>query len=276
RECLENLFAALEDSFKKIISKMGITTAEGYRGARLFEAVGLGPELTDFLGNCPSRISGVGFADLVDDAQWRLRQAREKTHPRPVLGRNRDYHAFNARVRMALRKAAISGSLPLATEDEAGSASEGADEPKSDEGGEAAYLTPGGALTSDYQEFSKLVNARVPTVLRDLFTIEKSATPAPLDQIQPAIDLVRNHFRGAAMSHGALTRASHQDTAAALNELGGWSNSGEGGEARFRNDVPERAWGPFWEQVKADREADPETLCLHGERRKSRLRSRVR
>ena len=56
----------------------------------------------------------------------------------------------------------------------------------------------------------------------------------------PALDLVRNHFSGAAMSHGALTTHSHQDIAAAFNELGGYSNSGEGGEARYRNDCPER------------------------------------
>ncbi len=55
-------FAALEDSFKKIISKMGITTIEGYRGAHLFEAVGFGPSLMEFLGDFPSRIGGIGLA----------------------------------------------------------------------------------------------------------------------------------------------------------------------------------------------------------------------
>src|SRR5262249_40305463 len=115
RECLENLFAALEDSLKKIISKMGITTLEGYRGATLFEAVGFGPGLMEFLGDCPSGIGGIGLTDLVDDAQWRLQQAEKMS----VLGRNRDYHAFNARVRMALRKAALAGSaaaLPVVDE----------------------------------------------------------------------------------------------------------------------------------------------------------------
>jgi glutamate synthase (ferredoxin) len=269
RECLENLFAALEDSFKKIISKMGITTAEGYRGARLFEAVGLGPELTEFLGRCPSRIGGINLAEVVEDSEWRLNKAEKMTHA--VLGRNRDYHAFNARVRMALRKAAISGSLPLSGEEDRSS-----EEEKPNEGGESAYQTPGGALTADYREFSKLVNARVPTVLRDLFNLKKSDTPAPRDEIQAAIDLVRNHFRGAAMSHGALTKASHQDIAAALNELGGFSNSGEGGEARSRNDVPERHWGPFWEQILAERAEDIEGLCLNGDVRRSRTRSRIR
>ena len=74
-ECLENIFAALEDTFKKIISKMGITTVEGYRGALLFEAVGFGPELMEFLGDLPSRIGGIGLKDLVEDSQWRLQQA---------------------------------------------------------------------------------------------------------------------------------------------------------------------------------------------------------
>ena len=64
RECLENLFAALEDTLKKIISKMGITTIEGYRGAMLFEAVGFGPELMEFLGDFPSR----GRRDRLDGA----------------------------------------------------------------------------------------------------------------------------------------------------------------------------------------------------------------
>ena len=101
REALENLFAALEDTIKKVISKMGITTIEGYRGAQLFEAVGFGPELMAFLGDFPSRLGGIGFAELVEDAQWRVQQAEKMT----VLGRNRDYHAFNAKVRMALRDA---------------------------------------------------------------------------------------------------------------------------------------------------------------------------
>ncbi|MFM8273582.1 MAG: glutamate synthase central domain-containing protein, partial [Gemmata sp.] len=86
REALENLFAALEDTIKKVISKMGITTVEGYRGAQLFEAVGFGPDLMEFLGEFPSRLGGIGFAELVDDEQWRVQQAEKMT----VLGRNRD------------------------------------------------------------------------------------------------------------------------------------------------------------------------------------------
>src|SRR6516162_3460615 len=225
REALENLFAALEDSLKKILSKMGITTNEGYRGAQLFEAVGFGPELMEFLGDFPSRIGGIGFAELVDDARWRVAQAEKMT----VLGRNRDYHAFNAKVRMALRDA-VKEAHP---EPEPG-------------GGELAYTAPPDEKDTDapnrvagkFTKFTDLVNTRVPTVLRDLFKIQTLSAPAPISEVQPAIDIIRTHFRGAAMSHGALTGASHMTIAAAVNEIGSTSNSGEGGEARWRNDMP--------------------------------------
>ncbi|MGH9675609.1 MAG: glutamate synthase-related protein, partial [Candidatus Acidiferrum sp.] len=141
---------------------------------------------------------------------------------------------------------------------------------------EAYTNTTKDELTRDYRAFSKMVNARVPTCLRDVFRLRVAATPLSINEIQPALDLVGNHFRGAAMSHGALTRNSHQDIAAAMNELGGLSNSGEGGEARYRNDVPERPWGPFWERVLTERAANPADLTLNGDVRKSRLRSRIR
>ena len=273
RECLENLFAALEDSFKKIISKMGITTIEGYRGARLFEAVGLGPDLMAFLGDCPSRVAGIGMNELVEDARWRLERAEEMQ----ILGRNRDYHAFNAKVRMALRKAALSGSAAALPQVDA---TEEDTRPGPEDGGEDAYLPKpakgADSLTREYLDFSEMVNRRVPTCLRDLFRLRNADQPVPVEETQDAHDLVRHHFRGAAMSHGALTKRSHQDIATAFNELGGLSNSGEGGEARYRNDVPERPWGPFWERVLAERAADPDGLTLGGDPRKSRLRSRIR
>ncbi|MBY0459550.1 MAG: hypothetical protein K2V38_19695, partial [Gemmataceae bacterium] len=262
REALENLFAALEDTIKKVISKMGITTIEGYRGAQLFEAVGFGPDLMAFLGDFPSRLGGIGFAELVEDGQWRVQQAEKMT----VLGRNRDYHAFNAKVRMALRDAVKEAH------------------PEPEQGGEMAYTAPPSETDPNapvkvgekFVKFSDMVNARVPTVLRDLFAVAVAPSPVPLSEVQPAAEIIRNTFRGAAMSHGALTGASHMTIAAAVNELGALSNSGEGGEARWRNDLPERAWGAFWEKVKAQREAHPEIYALDGDLAKSRFRSRIR
>ncbi|MCY2944584.1 MAG: hypothetical protein DWI28_01065 [Planctomycetota bacterium] len=275
KECLENLFAALEDTFKKIIAKMGITTAEGYRGALLFEAVGFGQELMDFLGDLPSRIGGIGLKELVEDAKYRL----ARTENMQVLGRNRDYMAFNAKVRMALRKAAMAGSaanLPM-------SSAAGAKPPEalSDEGGESAYISAqaqvlANPISNEYTDFSKMVSDRTPTCLRDLFNLAEAENPLPIEEVQDGLDLIQNHLRGAAMSHGALTRASHQDIAAALNDLGGKSNSGEGGEARYRNDIPPKSEHEIWKTVRAERQQNLAGLTLNGDVNKSRLRSRIR
>ena len=230
RDALEGLFEALDDSVKKIISKMGITTIEGYRGAMLFEAVGFGPELMEYLGEFPSRIGGLSLQDLVDDCDWRLKQAEKMQ----VLGRNRDYHAYNAKVRMALRDAVLEVHPETHV---------------NDNGGEMAYTAPPPTLNADghakmearFGKFSKMVADRPPTVLRDLFRIVEGTRPAvPVESVVPAAELVREHFRGAAMSHGALSGNSHMTIAAAFNELGGRSNSGEGGEFRWRNDVPQK------------------------------------
>jgi glutamate synthase domain-containing protein 2/glutamate synthase domain-containing protein 1/glutamate synthase domain-containing protein 3 len=267
REALENLFEALEDTIKKVISKMGITTIEGYRGAMLFEAVGFGPELMEFLGDFPSRIGGIDLADLVEDAKWRVARAEEMLAKSQPIGKNKDYHAFNAKVRMALRDA-VKEAHP---EPDGG-------------GGEVAYTRPpedadpgaSARVAGKFTKFTDLVNTRVPTVLRDLFTVKSGGPAVPVERVQPAIDLIRKHFRGAAMSHGALTGASHMTIAAALNELDGLSNSGEGGESRFRNDVPERAWGPFWDRVLSERAEHPDVYSLGGDLKKSRFRSRIR
>src|SRR5262249_12868585 len=216
REALENLFSALEDTIKKVISKMGITTIEGYRGAQLFEAVGFGPELMEFLGDSPSRVGGIGFAELVEDAQWRVQRAEEMVARNQPIGKNKDYMAFNAKVRMALRDA-VREAHP---------------EPEQD-GGEMAYTAPpqeedpeaSQRVASKFVKFTEMVNTRVPTVIRDLFNVKRATKGTLINQIPPAIEIIRTHFRGAAMSHGALTGASHMTIAAAINELDTLSNS---------------------------------------------------
>jgi glutamate synthase (ferredoxin) len=268
-EALKNLFYALEDSLLKIISKMGITTIEGYRGAMLFEAVGFGPELMEFFGDFPSRIGGIGLQDLVDDAKWRVDRAEEMAAKNSPLGQNRDYHAFNAKVRMALRDA-VKEAHP---EPDMG-------------GGELAYTAPPQDHDNEalhrvevkFGKFSDMIKTRPITVLRDLFQIKKSSLPAlPLGEVESPLVIVQKHFRGAAMSHGALTGASHMTIAAALNELGALSNSGEGGEARWRNDIPVKAWSDFWQKVMKQRKEHPDIYGIDPkDLHKSRFRSRIR
>jgi glutamate synthase (ferredoxin) len=272
RDALQNLFYALEDGLLKIISKMGITTIEGYRGAMLFEAVGFGPELMAYLGDFPSRIGGLTFADLVEDARWRVTKAEAMAVKSDPLGSNRDYHAYNGKVRSALRDA-VKEAHP---------------EPEGEGwGGEMAYTAPPddrdpNRLTQvevKFENFSNMIKTRPPTVLRDLFAVKATGLPRlHLDDVQSAGDLISGHFRGAAMSHGALTGASHMTIAAACNELGALSNSGEGGEARWRNDVPARAWGEYWAKVMKQRAERPDIYAIdpEGDLKKSRFRSRIR
>src|SRR5581483_6549674 len=222
----------------------------------------------EYLGDFPSRVGGIGLAEIVEDAKWRVERAEEMAAKNQPIGKNMDYRAFNAKVRMALREA-VKEAHP---EPEPG-------------GGEVAYTAPPrdrdpNALQKvgvKFGKFSDMVRTRPPTVLRDLFNLKPGGPAIPVAEVQPALDIVRKHFRGAAMSHGALTGASHMTIAAALNELGTLSNSGEGGEARWRNDVPPRAWGPFWDQVLKQRKDHPDIYALDpADLRKSRFRSRIR
>lgn len=249
--CQANIVKAMDDGIRKVMAKMGITLIQGYRGGRYFEAIGLGPEIMRFLGNCPSRIGGIGLAELVEDARWRLRLSQKTT----VIARNRDYHAYNSKVRMALRT--------VAAEDTASAALSAAwDDPAS---GSPAYA-----------KFTSLVNSRTPTVLRDLLAIVPSENAIPLEEVEPALLMVRRLFRGAAMSHGALTRQAHETIAKAFNDLGAWSNCGEGGESRDRNDIPSQAASRFWDSIRHERQSRPDDHCLGGEVRHSRRRSRIR
>jgi glutamate synthase (ferredoxin) len=271
-DALRNLFHAIEDSLLKIISKMGITTIEGYRGAMLFEAVGFGPELMHYFGEFPSRIGGLTLLDLVEDVKWRIDKAEAMAKNSTPIGSNRDYHAYNGKIRSALRDA-VKEAHP---------------EPEGDGmGGEMAYTAPPADRDPNrlhnvevkFENFSNMVKTRPPTVLRDLFAIKPTGLPTlHLDDVQHPRDIISSHFRGAAMSHGALTGESHMTIAAACNELGGLSNSGEGGEARWRNDMPSKAWGEYWQRITRERLEHPEVYCMDpkGDIRKSRFRSRIR
>ena len=182
----------------KVISKMGISAIASYRGAQLFEIVGLSREVVDlcFVGSV-SRIEGTGFAELADDQRhlaeqaWSRKDLRQGGLLKYVHGE--EYHAFNPDVVQALQAAARSGEM------------------------------------ADYRKFSELVNQREPMVLRDLLHLRESATPVPLDEVEPASAITRR-FDSAGMSLGALSPDAHETLAEAMNRLGARSNSGEGGE----------------------------------------------
>ena len=188
----------------KILSKMGISTVASYRGAQLFEAVGLAEEVVDlcFCG-VQSRIQGARFEDfqqeqlLVAETAWKARKPIQQGGLLKYV-HGGEYHAFNPDVVQLLQQAVKSGNY------------------------------------EDYCQFSRLVNERSVATLRDLLGVIPAKRETPLDQVEPVSAIVRR-FDSAAMSLGALSPEAHEALAEAMNTLGGRSNSGEGGEdsARF-------------------------------------------
>jgi len=196
---------AIEDGVLKIMSKMGIADVSSYRGAQLFEAVGLAPDVVDLcLTGTPSVVGGVGFAELEREILER-QGARALENPGYVKFRKGgEPHATSPPVVDALKQAAHA------------------------------------LRRRDYERFADLVNGRAPLELRDLLELAET-TPAPVDDVEPAESIVRR-FSGGAMSHGSLSAEAHETVARAFNSLGARSNSGEGGEdpARFRTDANSR------------------------------------
>ena len=193
---------SVEDGVLKIMSKMGIADVASYRGARLFEAVGLASDVIDTcLAGTPSAIGGVGFAELERELIER-RTAAELENPGYVKFRKGgEPHATSPPVVEALQRAAHA------------------------------------LRRGDYDRFAALVNDRQPLELRDLLELAPSAAPVPLDEVEDAATIVRR-FSSGAMSHGSLSAEAHETVAAAFNRLGARSNCGEGGEdpRRFRTE----------------------------------------
>ncbi|RKZ37673.1 MAG: glutamate synthase large subunit, partial [Gammaproteobacteria bacterium] len=183
----------------KITSKMGISTIASYRGAQLFEVVGLHPEVVDrcFTGSI-CRIHGMNFDDLDGDIRdlaknaWNPQQHIDQGGLLKYV-HGSEYHAFNPDVIAALHRAVESGER------------------------------------EHYDTFAKLVNQRPPTTLRDLLGLRTDTAPVPLEQVEPS-DAIVKRFDTAGMSLGALSPEAHEALATAMNALGGRSNSGEGGE----------------------------------------------
>jgi glutamate synthase (NADPH/NADH) large chain len=191
----------------KLTSKMGISTIASYRGAQLFEIVGLNEAVVDkcFLATT-SRISGTSFEDLHADQKalakqaWNIRKQREQGGLLKFV-HGGEYHAYNPDVIGTLHKAVQGGSYDA------------------------------------YKEYAELVNERPAMVLRDLLSLKLADQPLELDQVED-IGAILKRFDSAGMSLGALSPEAHEALAIGMNRLGGRSNSGEGGEdpARFNSE----------------------------------------
>ena len=198
-QALKQYRKGIKKGLLKIISKMGISTVASYRGAQLFEIIGLDEEVVDgcFPGT-PSRIRGAGLSDLEADQKALAKEAISRQKPiRPggllKFMYGQEYHAFNPDVVMGLQAAVKSGD----------------------------YV--------QWQTYADLINHREPATLRDLLRPRRDLQPISIEEIEPVESIIRR-FDTAAMSLGALSPEAHEALAEAMNSLGGRSNSGEGGE----------------------------------------------
>jgi glutamate synthase domain-containing protein 2/glutamate synthase domain-containing protein 1/glutamate synthase domain-containing protein 3 len=219
--------AAVEAGVLKIMSKMGISTVDSYRGAQIFEVVGLAPEVVDvcFTGT-PNVVGGVGWLALGEDvlarhaAGWGERADLES----PGFFRVRkggEPHSKDKDTVQALN------DLTLVQETDGNG---------QDRDMLVAHLLQA-AIRSEsserYDAFAKLANDRPLIELHDLLELAPAGDPIARDDVEPAA-VIAKRFSTGAMSHGALSKEAHETLAQAMNLLGGMSNCGEGGEDPYR------------------------------------------
>ncbi len=202
-KALANYRKGTDKGLLKVLSKMGISTVASYRGAQLFEGVGIHEEVVELcLKGTVSRISGANFADFEDDQKKLARLAFNPMRPigpggllKFIFGQ--EFHAYNPDVVMQLQNAVKTGDY------------------------------------EQYKEYAGLVNGRQVAMLRDLMGLREDIQPIPLDEVE-SVEKILKRFDSAGMSLGALSPEAHEALAQGMNRIGGRSNSGEGGEDPVR------------------------------------------
>ncbi len=205
---VENFLKATRKGLYKIIAKMGISTIQSYRGAQIFEAVGLNDSvISRYFTGTPSRISGVEVGAIARETLARHRNAYQRTKIiRPALEPGGEYHWRRGHEKHMVDPNLVS-MLQHSTQSNDYS------------------------LFKKYSKISDEQNTRDCT-LRGLFRFKKRE-PVPLEEVEP-IEKITKRFCTGAMSIGSISREAHETLAIAMNRLGGKSNTGEGGEDPVR------------------------------------------
>ena len=202
----KNFIKANVKGILKVMSKMGISTVQSYRGAQIFEAIGLSQELVEqYFTGTPSRIEGIGLDAVEDEVLQRHRSAfgapRLASQPELDMGgfyqwrRHDEFHQWNPEVIATLQDSTRAGNWEA------------------------------------YKEFARLVNdqSEKMATLRGLLDFKKTLSPAPIDEVEPVSEIVKRFATGA-VSLGSISKEAHETMAIAMNRLGARSNTGEGGE----------------------------------------------
>ena len=211
---VKNFIKAINKGLLKTFSKMGISTLQSYRGAQVFEAIGLSKELVDaYFAGTTSRLEGVGLGVLAREAQMKhefaFRPLTESDTELAVGGSyhyriNGEYHLLNPLTISKLQHAVRQSSF------------------------------------ATFQEYTELIDKQSQNMatLRSLMKIKKAKKPVPLEEVEPAKEIVKRFTTGA-MSFGSISKEAHETLAIAMNRIGGMSNTGEGGEdeERYKRDA---------------------------------------
>ena len=205
----QNFIKAIGKGIRKVMSKMGISTYQSYCGAQIFDAVGLSTEFTQkYFTGTATTIEGIGLAEVAEEA---LRRHGQAYGDNPLYDGMLDVggiyqyrlrgeeHAWTPQ-NVAQLQHAVRGNDP-----------------------------------KNYDEFAKSINEQSERLLtiRGLLEFRKADKPIPLDEVEPAKEIVKRFSTGA-MSLGSISHEAHSTMAIAMNRIGGRSNTGEGGEEPFR------------------------------------------
>ena len=213
----EHYIKAVDKGLKKIMSKMGISTIRSYRGAKIFESIGLSEDLLRrYFGTEVSTIGGIGLKEIARDAialhEQGMAVADSKLYTLNSPLKNQGQFAWRKDgIKHAWNPETIA-KLQLATR-------------------QGNY--------EKFKDWAKIVDEKEsPIFIRDFFGFKKAAKPTPIDEVEPVESIVK-HFVTGAMSFGALSIEAHEALALAMNKLGARSNTGEGGEdnARYHTEV---------------------------------------
>ncbi|HET6976752.1 MAG TPA: glutamate synthase large subunit [Pyrinomonadaceae bacterium] len=199
---VHNYVHAINKGIIKVISKMGISTTQGYCGAQIFEAIGLAQDVVDkYFTWTPSRIGGANLEVIAEEVRRRHTAAFVEESPVLESGGHYQYrkdgepHLFNPLTVHKLQAACRTGN----------------------------YAT--------FKEYSELVNSRSRNLctLRGVMEFRSSRSPVSIEEVEPVEAIVRR-FKTGAMSYGSISKEAHESLAIAMNRIGGKSNTGEGGE----------------------------------------------
>jgi len=204
KSACKNLVKAATKGVIKVMAKMGISAIQSYRGAQVFEAVGLRQDVIDeYFTWTPSRIGGIGMDVIAQEVLVRHRAAfperRVDGHTLPVGGQYQwrsdgEFHLFNPESIHRLQKSVRNGNF------------------------------------ATFKEYSRLINEQATHLctLRGLLDF-KAGEPVPLEEVEP-VESIMKRFKTGAMSYGSISKEAHETLAIAMNRIGGKSNTGEGGE----------------------------------------------